>query len=109
MLLKMGFYKQGGIIKAFNGIKIKADDFNLGAYEGWDKFFNYDEANKEYSFKDGYDANALTQWGTSHGLNITLPTKTYGSTNYTYTPYNSLYAEGATSIGLRNSNNNLRS
>ena len=109
MLLKMGFYKQGGIIKAFNGIKIKADDFNLGAYEGWDKFFNYNEANKEYYFKDGYDADALTKWGTSHGLNITLPTKTYGSTNYTYTPYNSLYAEGATSIGLRNSNNNLRS
>lgn len=107
-LLK-GFFKHGGILKASGGIKISANDLNLGAYEGWDKFFNYDEANKEYSFKDGYDANALTKWGTSHGLNITLPTKTYGSTNYTYTPYNSLYAEGATSIGLKNSNNSLRS
>ena len=106
-LLK-GFFKQGGILKASTGIKINANDIDLRTYKGWEDHFNYDETNKVYSLKDGYNKEALTKWGTTNGLNITLPTQNYGS-NYKYTPQNSLYKEGAISIGFKHANNANRS
>ena len=109
ILNKIGAYKEGGILKASTGIKINANDIDLRTYKGWGDHFNYDETNKVYSLKDGYNKEALTKWGTTNGLNITLPTQKYGLDDYIYTPYFSLYKEGAISKGLINTNNSLRS
>ena len=77
ILNKIGAYKEGGILKASTGIKINANDIDLRTYKGWEDHFNYDETNKVYSLKDGYNKEALTKWGTTNGLNITLPTQNY--------------------------------
>jgi hypothetical protein len=74
MLLGVGLHKEGGILKASTGVKINANDIDLKTYKGWEDHFNYDETNKVYSLKDGYNKEALTKWGTINGLNITLPT-----------------------------------
>ena len=78
LLFELGAYKQGGVLKAYRGIKLGfgLDDFDLTANGGSAFFTKGEDGN--YRLNDNFNYKQFEQWQTDNNLSITLPYSVYG-------------------------------
>lgn len=94
--LKMN--KQGGILKAQTGIQFpNIDLLNHSKYQGWNKFFTYDQLTGTLSLNDGINQEEFNNWLTDNNLQFNNPTANYGKDYTKSGDYNSVYETNASS------------
>lgn len=114
LLLDLGAYKQGGVLKAFTGLKLPngVNLLNDDYYAGWDNYFNLDNQGN-YILKDDLTDEQIKQrdtWLNSVNLAYTPETINYGQEyNPQFESYGSVYKPYTKSSGLADKDSSLRS
>lgn len=97
-IAEAGIYKQGGILKAQTGIQFpNIDLLNHSKYQGWNKFFTYDQLTGTLSLNDGINQGEFNNWLTDNNLQFNNPTANYGKDYTKSGDYNSVYETNASS------------